>query len=415
MREVFIVGVGMTRFGKYLDGTIKGMTAEAVEKAIKDAGIGVKDIEAAYFSNSFWGMYSDQHSIKGQVALRPLGIEGIPVINTENACAGATTAFYLAHMAVASGMFDVALAVGAEKISHENKAFSFKAYTSALDVENAAAHMQSLLDLNKKADLKIQEDQAPPGQGRSVFMDIYAAACRMHMAKYGTTQRQLALIASKNHFHGSLNPLAQIQKDMTVEEILADPLVSYPLTRAMCSPVGDGAAAAVLCSRKFLKKLAGPRPVKVRACVLGSGMDNPSGEDEIGARLSRQAYSLAGAGPEDMDLAEVHDATAFGELHQTEALGFCAKGEGGLLAESGATRLGGRIPINTSGGLESRGHPIGASGLAMVHELVTQLRGEAGPRQVEGARLGLGENGGGNIGLEEAAMVLGIFESVRRW
>lgn len=415
MRDVFVIGVGMNRFGKHLDGTIKGMTAEAVEKVLQDAGIAKKDIEAAYFSNTFWGMYSEQHSIKGQVALRPLGIEGIPVINTENACAGATTAFYLACQAIASGMVDVVLALGAEKISHENKSYAFKAYTSALDVENAASHIQYLLDLNKKAAVKIPEGQAPPGQGRSVFMDIYASACRLHMSKYGSTQRQLAAIASKNHYHGSLNPLAQIQKDMSIEEVLAEPLVSYPLTRAMCSPVGDGAAAAILCSRSFLKKLDGPRPVKVRACVLGSGMDNPSEEEEIGARLSRQAYNIAGVGPEDMDLAEVHDATAFGELHQTESLGFCPKGEGGLLAESGATRLGGRIPVNTSGGLESRGHPIGASGLAMIHELVTQLRGEAGSRQVEGARLGLGENGGGNIGLEEAAMVLGIFEKVKRW
>lgn len=400
----------MNRFGKYPDGTVKGMTAEAVQKALTDAGAGKKDIEAASFSNSFWGMYSDQHSIKGQVALRPLGIEGIPVINTENACAGAATAFYLAFMAVASGMFDLVLAVGAEKLTHENKSFAFRAYTSALDVETAAAHIKMLMDPDKEAAVKVPGDQAPPGQGRSIFMDIYAAACRMHMSRYGTTQRQLAVIASKNHFHGSLNPLAQIQKDMTVEEVLADPLVSYPLTRSMCSPVGDGAAAALLCSGGYLKKLAGARPVKVRACVLGSGMDSPLEGEEIGVRLSRRAYRLAGVGPEDIDLAEMHDATAFGELLQTENLGFCPRGEGGRLAESGATRLGGRIPVNTSGGLESRGHPIGASGLAMVHELVTQLRGEAGPRQVEGARLGLLENGGGNIGLEEAAMVLAILE-----
>lgn len=410
MRDVYVVGVGMNRFGKYPDGTVKGMTAEAVQKALTDAGAGKKDIEAASFSNSFWGMYSDQHSIKGQVALRPLGIEGIPVINTENACAGAATAFYLAFMAVASGMFDLVLAVGAEKLTHENKSFAFRAYTSALDVETAAAHIKMLMDPDKEAAVKVPGDQAPPGQGRSIFMDIYAAACRMHMSRYGTTQRQLAVIASKNHFHGSLNPLAQIQKDMTVEEVLADPLVSYPLTRSMCSPVGDGAAAALLCSGGYLKKLAGARPVKVRACVLGSGMDSPLEGEEIGVRLSRRAYRLAGVGPEDIDLAEMHDATAFGELLQTENLGFCPRGEGGRLAESGATRLGGRIPVNTSGGLESRGHPIGASGLAMVHELVTQLRGEAGPRQVEGARLGLLENGGGNIGLEEAAMVLAILE-----
>jgi acetyl-CoA acetyltransferase len=320
-----------------------------------------------------------------------MGIEGIPVINTENACAGASTAFYLAYTAIASGMFDVALAIGAEKLSHEDKAFALKSYASCLDVENTAAQIRSLMEQDKQAAVKIPEDQAPPGQGRSIFMDLYASACRLHMAKYGTTQRQLAVIAAKNHYHGSLNPLAQIQKNMTVEEVLADVPVSYPLTRSMCSPVGDGAAAAVLCSRAFLNKLAAPRPVKVRACVLGSGMDRPSEDEEISVRLSRRAYNLAGVGPEDINVAEVHDATAFGELHQTEALGFCARGEGGPFAESGATRLGGRIPVNTSGGLESRGHPIGASGLAMIYEIVVQLRGEAGPRQVEGARLGLGD------------------------
>lgn len=415
MRDVFVVGIGMNRFGKYPDATVKGMAAEVVAKVLKDAGVGREDIEAAYFSNSFWGMYTEQHSIRGQVALRPLGIEGIPVINTENACAGASTAFYLACLAVASGMNDAVLALGVEKLTHRDKAFAFRAYTSALDIENAADHIQGLLNMVKETTVDIPGGQTPPGQGRSIFMDIYAASCRLHMSRHGTTQRQLAVIAAKNHYHGSLNPMAQIQKNMTVEEILAEPLVSFPLTRAMCSPVGDGAAAAILCSRSFLQKLAGARPVKVRACVLGSGMDNPAEGDEIGARLSRQAYNLAGVGPGDIDMAEVHDATAFGELLQTEALGFCPRGEGGPLAESGATRLGGRIPVNTSGGLESRGHPIGASGLGMIHEIVLQLRGEAGPRQVEGARLGLLENGGGNLGIEEAAMTIGVFEKVKRW
>lgn len=233
------------------------------------------------------------------------------------------------------------------------------------------------------------------------------------MAKFGSTQRQLAVISAKNHFHGSLNPLAQIQKNMIVEEVLADQPVSYPLTRAMCSPVGDGAAAAVLCSGDFLKKITGARPVKIRASVLGSGKDRPFEGEDIGERLSRQAYNLAGLGAEDIDVAELHDATAFGELHQLEVMGFCPPGEGGIFSESGATKLGGKIPVNTSGGLESRGHPIGASGLAQIHEIVTQLRGEAGRRQVAGARIGLTENGGGNLGYEEAAMTVHILERVK--
>ncbi|MFZ5591525.1 MAG: thiolase family protein, partial [Bacillota bacterium] len=191
-------------------------------------------------------------------------------------------------------------------------------------------------------------------------------------------------------------------------------LVAYPLTRAMCSPVGDGAAAAILCSEKYLSKLAAARPVRVLASVLASGRDRPIDGEDIGERTARLAYHMAGLGPADISVAELHDATAFGELHQTEAMGFCAHGEGGILAESGATRLGGRIPVNTSGGLECRGHPIGASGLAQIHEIVTQLRGEAGARQVKNARIGLAENGGGNIGFEEAALCIHIFERATR-
>jgi len=243
-------------------------------------------------------------------------------------------------------------------------------------------------------------------------MDIYSAFCRWHMERYGTTQEQLAVIASKNHFHSSMNPYAQFQKEMSVEEILAGRPVSWPLTVPMCAPIGDGAAAAVLCSSDFIKRRGNGRVVKVRASVLGSGTSRPieAESEDIAVRLSRQAYEKAGVGPEDIDLAEVHDATAFGELHQTEALGFCRPGEGGRLAESGATRLGGQIPVNTSGGLESRGHPIGASGLGQINELVTQLRHEAGPRQVKACRLGLAENGGGNLGFEEAAMGIHILE-----
>ena len=232
------------------------------------------------------------------------------------------------------------------------------------------------------------------------------------MNRFGTTQRQLAVIAAKNHFHGSLNPLSQYQKDMSVEEVLNDKPVAYPLTRSMCAPIGDGAAAAIVCSESFLKKLPNPRPVKVLASVLGSGQDREIDDEDIGERMAKLAYEQAGVGPDDIDVAELHDATSYGELHQCEAMGFCGLGEGGIFAESGATRLGGSKPINTSGGLECRGHPIGASGLAQIHEIVVQLRGEAEKRQVLGARIGLTENGGGNIGLEEAAMCIHILEKV---
>ena len=192
--------------------------------------------------------------------------------------------------------------------------------------------------------------------------------------------------------------------------MLADRAVAYPLTRAMCAPVGDGAAAALVCSEAFAKRHGLDRAVRVAASVLGQGSDRDLDGEDIGERLSKQAYEVSGMGPEAIDLAELHDATSYGEMHQTEVMGFCPVGQGGVYAVSGATTLGGQRPVNTSGGLECRGHPIGASGLAQIYEIVSQVRGEAGDRQVEGARIGLAENGGGNIGVEEAAMCIHILE-----
>jgi acetyl-CoA acetyltransferase len=412
MNDIFVIGTGMIRFNKYPDGTVRGMARDAVNLVLKDAGLEKGDIQAAYVSNTFWGMFAGQHSIRGEVMLWDLGMDRIPIVNCENACAGASTALYLGYTAIKAGMFDVVLALGSEKITHENKAMSLGAYATCMDVENFAAHLKMFEEVSKQFTVKIPESQSAPGEGRSVFMDAYAMGARWHMSKFGSTQRQLALICSKNHLHGSLNPLAQYQTTMSMEEVLADKPVAYPLTRAMCAPVGDGAAAAILCSEKYLKRLKEKRPVRIRASVLGSGMHRDLDGPDIGERLSKQAYDMAGLGPKDINLAELHDATSYGELHQVEAMGFCKLGEGGIFAESGATTLGGSLPINTSGGLECRGHPIGASGLAQIHEVVTQLRGEAGKRQVEGACIGLTENGGGNLGVEEASMTIHIFEKV---
>ncbi|MDI6830147.1 MAG: thiolase family protein [Actinomycetota bacterium] len=419
MDDVYIIGVGMFRFGKYPEKSVKQMTQEVLESLLADCPVEKKDIEAAWFSNSFWGIVTGQHSIRGQVALTPLGIQGIPVMNVENACAGATSAMNGAYLGIKAGAYDVALAIGVEKMYNpEDKQAMFEMFMSNTDVE----FIRGILEAFKADEQRKAAEAAASGEGtaksgggggRSPFMDIYAMAARMHMEKYGTTQRQLAVIAAKNHYHASLNPLAQYQVNMTVEEVLNDRPVAYPLTRAMCAPMGDGATAALLCSGKALKRFPGARPVKILASVLTSGGIPESGEmDLIGTRLSRQAYEIAGVGPEDIDVAEVHDATAFGELLQTEELGFCGEGEGGPFAESGATKLGGKLPVNTSGGLECRGHPIGASGIAQIVELVTQLRGEAGKRQVEGARLALAENGGGFIGTGEAAMCIHILERV---
>ncbi len=411
--NVYIIGVGMTRFGKYPDLGIKQLTAGAMDALFKDVRVEKKEIQAAWFSNSGWGMNTGQHCIRGQVALAPLGIQGIPIVNVENACAGGSTALREAWMSVKAGLYDLVLAVGAEKVWFpQDKQKMFEGFISGTDVEFIRPIIDAFqADARRKAAEAGALGKEKEG-GHSAFMDIYAMGARMHMEKYGTTQRQLAVIAAKNHRHGSMNPLAQYQVEMTVEDVLQDITVAYPLTRSMCAPVGDGAACALICSERALKKFPEARPVRIIASVLASGSLPDSGLENIGRRLAREAYEMAGLGPEDVDVAEVHDATAFGELMQTEELGFCPEGEGGPFAESGATTIGGKLPINTSGGLECRGHPIGASGLAMIHELVIQLRGEAGPRQVEGARVGLCENGGGFIGMGEAAMAIHILERV---
>jgi acetyl-CoA acetyltransferase len=413
MENIYIIGTGMIRFNKYPDRDVRDMAHEVTGLALADAGLTKEDLNAVFFSNSFWGLFSNQHSIRGQVVMRSMGVDKIPVVNVENACAGASTALHLAIQGIKAGNYEVALALGSEKITNPNKAMSLSAYASAMDVENFEAQMKQMETIGKSLNVKIPADQSPPGEGRSVFMDAYAMGARWHMDRFGTTQEQLALVCAKNHWHGSLNPLAQYQNDMSADEVLADKPIAYPLTRSMCAPVGDGAAAAIVCSESYLKKLACTRPVKVLASVLGSGTDRGIDGEDIGERLAKQAYEAAGIKPSDISLAELHDATAYGEIHQTEAMGFCPMGEGGAWAESGSTRIGGLQPINTSGGLECRGHPIGASGLAQIHELCLQLRGEAGDRQVAGASLGLAENGGGNIAVEEAAMCIHILEATK--
>ena len=239
-------------------------------------------------------------------------------------------------------------------------------------------------------------------------MDIYAAVARQHMSLYGTTQRQIASVAAKNHWHSTMNPLAQYQEDMSTDQVLADRLVSWPLTRSMCAPLSDGAAAVVLCSARRLDQLNRSRAVRILASALASGSNRDPHDlsRHIGRVAADRAYAQAGIEPKDIDVAEVHDATSFAEILHVENLRFCAPGEGGHMAERGDTRLGGRLPVNTSGGLVSKGHPIGATGAIQIHELVTQLRGEAGKRQVPGARFAAAENGGGFYGTEEAATVV---------
>ena len=411
--NVYIIGVGMTKFGKWLERSIKDLTGEALEAALSDAGVGREDVEAAWFSNTGWGIFAFQHSIRGQVALSANGVQGVPITNVENACASGSTALHAGWTAIKAGLFDCVLAIGTEKIYNEDRMLVMKSFSAGTDVEEMQRRMAELKALEqkrreeeaKKTGGEVQPEK--PG-GHSVFMDFYAAGARNHMKKYGSTQRQLAVIASKAHNNSTLNPKAQYTFPQTVDEVMQDRVVSFPLTRAMCAPIGDGSAAAILCSERFLKAHPSKRAVKILASVLKSG--RRTGANDISERAAKQAWEIAGLGPEDVNVMEVHDATAFGEISQLEALGFCPPGEGGVLAESGATALTGRIPVNPSGGLISRGHPIGASGLAQMYELVTQLRWEAGPRQVKDPRIAMTENGGGTLGNGEAAMTIHLLE-----
>ncbi len=247
----------------------------------------------------------------------------------------------------------------------------------------------------------------------TLFMDTYAMQAAYHMKRHGTTQRQIAVCAAKNHSVAANNEKAQYRFEMTPDEVLEDRDVSWPLTRAMCAPIGDGAAAALICSSDYLATLpvnVRERAVKLRASVLTNGHLKAPQDPSLSQAAAKKAYAATGLTPSDIHVAEVHDATSFCEIYQSEMLGFCEPGQGGKLAESGATALGGRIPINTSGGLVSKGHPVGATGLSMIYELVTQLRGEAGQRQVKDARIALQENGGGLIGFEEAVCSVAILE-----
>lgn len=412
MQKVYVVGIGMSPFGKFADQTIKTMTQRAVTDALKDCGAKDSDIDAAFFGNVSQSFMEGQHMVPGQVALRAMGFERTPITNVENACASSSSALNSAFAYVKAGLGDIALAVGAEKMSGD-KAKGFSVFDGAWDVTTAEETATGLEYLGR--DVKIPEDRNVQANQRSLFMDVYANLARYHMKTFGTTERHLAAIASKNHNHSQHNPLAQYRMPMSIDEVLAARMITYPLTLAMCAPISDGASATVICNAEGLKKLGLSngdmnRVIEIKASIVGGGTNRePEKLDQQICRLgAMRAYEMAGLSPQDIDVAELHDASSFAEVQQSEHMGFFEYGEGGFQAEKGETTIGGRIPINPSGGLECRGHPIGATGLAQIHELVTQLRGEAGKRQVEGARFALAENGGGFHRNEEAVVLVTI-------
>ncbi len=409
-----MIGGGMTAFGKHIDRNLKSMVEEAVTLALKDAGLEKDEIDAAYVGNASQGVLQGQESVRGQVVLHAMGIGGIPIVNLENACASSATALNGAMAMINAGEIECALVLGMEKMYFEDRAIVQRAFTGSMDVEVAAESVRRMKESEKKARAEAEAGDNEPKKEKSgqktVFMDLYGMAARAHMEQYGTTQRQLAAIASKNHFHSSMNPLAQYQQEYSVEEVLASPDVSYPLTRLMCSPIGDGVAAAIVCSPEFAKKRGAATQVEISTCVLGSARVTGDRSKSNLTLLAEKAYNQAGVGPEDIDLAEVHDATAMGEISSSEGLMLCGLGEGGAFAEAGYSKLGGKLPINVSGGLECQGHPIGATGIRQVVEVYWHLSDKAGKRQVEGAKVGLAQNAGGSTPAGEGALSVTIMK-----
>jgi acetyl-CoA acetyltransferase len=375
MDDVYIAGAYVTAFGKFPDKSLRVLAAEAVTGALADAGCGPDEIDAVYFANAAEGLLTGQEMVRGQVVLDGTGLEGKPVINCENACASGSTAAHLAFNAVQSGAADVALALGAEKLTNPDRARTFAVFQAGWDVERFGG---------------------PDGKSdQSAFMSTYADMARQYMVRSGATIEDFAAVSVKSHANGALNPKAQYRDPLTVDEVLASRVIDEPLRVLMCSPIGDGASAIVVANARGLARLDAD-PVRVLAAALRSGGRNEAESPVVVA--TRAAYEQAGIGPGDLDVIEVHDAAAPAELMVTEELGIAGPGEGPALFRAGETELGGRVPINPGGGLLSRGHPIGATGCAQLTELVDQLRGRCGARQVHGAKIALAENGGGWLG-----------------
>jgi acetyl-CoA acyltransferase len=369
VRDVSIIGVGMTRFGKYVDRSPQDLGGEAVWKAIEDANVSIKDINVAYVANAVGQQLTELKGTIGQHVLTSAGIFGIPVINIENACSGGSTALRGAFLEVASGNCDIALALGVEKLFCGDSARSAAAMASGTIYAKFGF----------------------------MFVGLYAMQLRKWMEKYGVTKEHFAKVVVKNSYNGSLNPNAQFQKPMSMEEVLNSRVIAEPLTQFMCSTMADGAAAAIICSKDLASQYTSKPLIDIAACELVSGTftfpDEP--HEEITTRAAKRAYEKASIGPEDIDVAEVHDGMAPAELRLYEELGLCKEGEAAAMIDEGKTTLTGEIPVNPSGGLAAKGHPISATGLAQVAEVVWQLRGEAGPRQISNPKVGLTENAGG--------------------
>ena len=371
MKGVAIAGIGMTQFGKQVGRGVRSLALAAIEEAIADSGLASDRIDRIYFGNAISGIVSQQEMIRGQVALRHQALGKVPLFNIENACASGGSAFSLACEAVASGAVEVALVVGAEQMNHVDRSRPFNALRGSTDIEEIG--------------------ESEPGQisANSLLMDFYAAVAQSYLDGSGAELSDFARVAVKNRKNATMNPLAHLRAPQSLEDVLASRMIVAPLSLPMCSPVTDGAAAIIVCSDRVAASLDHP-VVQVKASAVASGASgHPVGD------AAAKAYLESSAGAQDFDVIELHDAAAPAELMQYHEIGLCAKGDGFKLIRDGVTDLGGATPVNTSGGLLSRGHPLGATGCAQIVELVHQLRETAGARQVEGARMALAINGGG--------------------
>lgn len=391
MREVWITGAGMTPFGKFPDKPLRELGGHAIRRALADAAVTQSEVDLVVHANAVAGMLTGQEMIRGQVVTAGTDLAGKPLLNVENACASSSSAVHVALAAIRSGMYDTVLVAGTEKMSGRGTRAALDAITTAADVERIEEYSRELT-----GDI---------GSVESFFMEIYARTAREYMERSGATMLDFATVAAKNSYHASLNPNAQYRKARTPQEVMDSRPVSGPLTMLMCSPVADGAAALVLQAADRVRDR--DNAIRVRASALRTGVPG-GGSEPLEESTINAAYAEASLGPEDLDVVEVHDAASPSELVVCEELGLCGPGEGPKLLATGDTRLGGRVPVNVGGGLVSRGHPIGATGAAQLVELVTQLRGRAGDRQVRGARVGLAENAGGFTNPDAAACVVTI-------
>jgi acetyl-CoA acyltransferase len=386
-----VVGVGMHPFGRFPESSLKDLARTAILRALHDADLGIHDIDAVYSANAMAGALQGQEQIRGQSVLREVGVERVPVVNIENACASGSTALHHAVLGLRSGAYRTALVVGFEKMFVNDRDRTLDALESAADLDVVAG-------------LGLQ------------FTAIYAMRLRKWLDARLITERHLVDVSVKSHYNGSLNPYAQHQRVFSAAEVAQSRPIADPLTLLMCSSICDGAAAVIIRREEKDSTPGSVHPlVRIRATASASGYTSRPGDPSTATLCAQAAYAEAAVGPPDIDVAEVHDAMAPGEILYYEQLGFCTADGAANFLDSGATALTGKLPVNPSGGLSSRGHPIGATGIAQIAELTWQLRGQAGRRQVHDPRIALAQNSGGWLQGEPAACNVHILERIPAW